>query len=114
MTKIALFQSNTGIDPAANAAALVRAIGEAAKGGATILFTPEMSGLLDRNSERASANLRNEQDDLVLAACRAAAKEHDIWVHVGSLAILAGLPRRRSLGRGQWHAGRKAWPDHLL
>ena len=89
MTGIALFQSNTGIDPAANAEALVRAISEAARGGATMLFTPEMSGLLDRNSERASANLRSEEDDKVLAACRAAAKDHDIWVHLGSLAILA-------------------------
>lgn len=88
MTRIALFQSNTGIDPAANAKALVAAIGEAARGEASMLFTPEMSGLLDRNSQRASANLRPEDHDLVLAACRDAAHEHGIWVHLGSLAIL--------------------------
>jgi len=90
MTRIALFQSNTGIDPAANGAALVAAIGEAAGGDATMLFTPEMSGLLDRDSQRAAANLRVEEEDQVLAACRAAAKEHDIWVHLGSLAVLVG------------------------
>jgi len=90
MTRIALFQSNTGIDPAANGAALVAAIGEAAEGDATMLFTPEMSGLLDRDSRRAAANLRVEEEDQVLAACRAAAKEHDIWVHLGSLAVLVG------------------------
>ena len=89
MTRIALFQSTTGIDPAASADGLVSAIAEAARGGATMLFTPEMSGLLDRNSERASGNLRSEENDTVLAACRAAAKEHDIWVHLGSLAIRA-------------------------
>jgi predicted amidohydrolase len=88
VTRIALFQSNTGIDPAANATALVEAIGEAASGGAAMLFTPEMSGLLDRDSERASANLRMEDQDIVLAACRDAAREHEIWVHLGSLAIL--------------------------
>ena len=88
MTRIALFQSNTGIEPAANAKALVDAIGEAARGEASMLFTPEMSGLLDRNSQRASANLRPEDHDLVLAACRDAAREHGIWVHLGSLAIL--------------------------
>lgn len=88
MTRIALFQSNTGIDPAANAKALVDAIGEAASGGAAMLFTPEMSGLLDRNSERAAANLRSEEQDIVLAACRDSAREHGIWVHLGSLAIL--------------------------
>jgi predicted amidohydrolase len=88
MTRIALFQSNTGIDPASNAEALIGAIAEAAAGGATMLFTPEMSGLLDRDSNRASASLREEDEDMVLAACRAAAIEHGIWVHLGSLAVL--------------------------
>jgi deaminated glutathione amidase len=87
MTKIALFQSNTGIDPEANAEALVGAIAEAAKDGAVMLFTPEMSGLLDRDTNRASAQLRTEDEDLVLAACREAARQHGIWVHLGSLAI---------------------------
>jgi predicted amidohydrolase len=88
MTRIALFQSNTGIDPAANAEALVGAIEEAAKGGATMLFTPEMSGLLDRDFQRASTNLRPEEEDQVLAACRDAAREHGIWLHLGSVAVL--------------------------
>jgi predicted amidohydrolase len=47
-----------------------------------------MSGLLDRDTERARKNLRNEDEDAVLAACRAAAKENGIWLHLGSLAIL--------------------------
>ena len=88
MTRIALFQSNTGIDPGANAERLAGAIEEAAKGGAAMLFTPEMSGLLDRDSQRASANLHTEDDDAVLAACRNAAREHGIWLHLGSIAVL--------------------------
>jgi predicted amidohydrolase len=88
VTRVALFQSNTGIDPNANADALVGAIGEAAKGEAAMLFTPEMSGLLDRDSKRAAANLHSEEDDPALAACCAAAREHGIWLHLGSLAIL--------------------------
>jgi len=58
MTRIALFQSTTGIDPAANARALLDAIEQAAAGGAEILFTPEMSGLLDRDVARAAKSLR--------------------------------------------------------
>ena len=88
MTRIALFQSNTGIDPAANADGLGKAIAEAAAGGAEILFTPEMSGLLDRDSTRAAKNLHREEEDDVLAACREAAKQHRIWLHIGSLAVL--------------------------
>ena len=88
MTRIALFQSNSGIDPEANARALLKAIDEAAAAGAEMLFTPEMSGLLDRDSERARQNLRREDDDLVLAACREAAKRNHIWLNLGSLAVL--------------------------
>jgi predicted amidohydrolase len=88
MTRIALFQSTTGIDPAANADALVRAVGDAARGGARMLFTPEMSGLLDRDSERARASLRDEDEDVTLAACRAAARDTGLWLHLGSLAVL--------------------------
>jgi len=88
MTRIALFQSTAGIDPEENARSLTQAIREAALGGAEILFTPEMSGLLDRDQQRARKNLRSEDEDLVLAACRDAAREHSIWLHLGSLAIL--------------------------
>ena len=88
MVRIALFQSTTGIDPAANADRLVAAIGEAATGGAAILFTPEMSGLLDRDTARAARNVRTEEEDAVLAACRNAAYANGIWVHLGSLAVL--------------------------
>jgi predicted amidohydrolase len=89
MTKIALFQSNTGIDPEANARALVEAIGKAADGGAEILFTPEMSGLLDRDSERAAKSLRREENDQVLAAAQEAARSNHIWVSLGSLGVLS-------------------------
>lgn len=89
MTKIALFQSNTGIDPGANARVLVDAVGQAACGGADMLFTPEMSGLLDRDSSRAATNLRRQDQDGVLAAARDAAKRHGIWLSIGSLAVLA-------------------------
>jgi predicted amidohydrolase len=88
--KIALFQAQTGIDPAANAAELARRVEEAAAADAAMLFTPEMSGLLDRDRERARAHLRAEADDPVLAAVREAAASAGLWVHLGSLALLAG------------------------
>lgn len=89
MTQIALFQSTTGIDPEANARSLEEAIAEAAGGGAEMLFTPEMSGLLDRESSRAASKLHSEGEDGVLAACRDSARRHRIWIHLGSLAVLA-------------------------
>jgi predicted amidohydrolase len=88
VTRIALFQSTSGIDPRANAAALVGAVEKASAGGAEMLFTPEMTGLLDRDSARAAKVLRSQDEDQVLAAAREAAARHRIWVHVGSLAVL--------------------------
>lgn len=98
--KIALFQAQTGIDPDANAAELVRRVREAASGGAVMLFTPEMSGLLDRDRDRAAAHLRGEADDPVLAAVRAAAAEAGIWVHLGSLALRSDNGGDKLVNRG--------------
>jgi predicted amidohydrolase len=97
--RIALYQANTGIDPAANARGLVAAVEAAAAGGAAILFTPEMSGLLDRDRARAAANLYAEAEDPVLAAVREAAARAGIWVHLGSLAV-RGEPGGRLRNRG--------------
>ena len=88
MTRIALFQSTTGIDPQANARVLADAVERAAAGGAEMLFTPEMSGLLDRDSARAAKSIRSQDEDQVLGAMREAAARHRIWLHIGSLAVL--------------------------
>jgi len=85
--KIALAQTSTGIDPAANARGLVAAIEEAGRAGAAMLFTPEMSGLLDRDRARAASNIHAEGDDPVLAAVMDASRAAGIWVHLGSLAL---------------------------
>lgn len=77
----------SGIDPRANAATIVAAIAEAARGDAAMLFTPEMSGLLDRKRERATPHIVAEGDDPVLGAARDAAAKAGIWVALGSLAI---------------------------
>ena len=90
MTRIAIFQARSGIDPTHNAEALVAAIEEAAAGGAAMLFTPEMSGLLDRDRERAASHVQHQKDDVVLQAVRDAARNAGIWVHLGSLALESG------------------------
>ena len=85
--RIAICQAQSGIDPIANAARLVGAVREAAAGGAAMLFTPEMSGMLDRDRERALGKAKIEAEDQVLAAMRSAASQAGIWVHLGSLAL---------------------------
>lgn len=85
--KIAVLQMNAGFDPAANAAVLTDAVTRAKAGGAEMLFTPEMSNMLDRNRARAAETIRQESDDGVLAAVQAAAAEAGLWVHLGSFAV---------------------------
>ena len=87
MPRVGVLQMTSGIDPAVNAAALVDAIQAAGKEGAAPLFTPEMSGLIDRDRARAGASIVGEEADIVLAAVRKAAAETGVWVHLGSLAI---------------------------
>lgn len=52
-----------------------------------MLFTPEMSGLMDRDRQRAASAIRIEADNPVLATVREAAAKAGIWVALGSLAI---------------------------
>lgn len=85
--KAAILQMTSGIDPATNASTITDAIRDAAAGGAAMLFTPEMSGLLDRDRARSSASITSEDQDKVLAAVRNAAAAAGIWVHLGSLAL---------------------------
>lgn len=85
--RAAVFQMTSGIDPAANAAAIVDAVDQAKKGGAAMLFTPEMSGLIDRDRKRAAAAIVREGDDRVLGSAREAAARAGIWVAIGSLAV---------------------------
>lgn len=87
-------QMTTGIDPMANAETLERAVADAAAGGAEILFTPEMTGMLDRDRKRGAEKIRSEHSDVVLARGRAAAADHGIWLGLGSLAV--------DTGAGKW------------
>lgn len=98
--RAAILQMTSGIDPAANATTIVDAVHAARAGGADMLFTPEMSGLLDRDRGRAAGHLASETDDSVLAAVRAAAREAGLWVHLGSLALAGARDDGRLVNRG--------------
>jgi predicted amidohydrolase len=88
---IGLVQTTTGIDPAVEARHLAESIAALAASGAQLVFTPEMSGLLDKDRKRASQNVRRAEDDGVLAAVRAAAQAHGVWVQLGGLALLSDV-----------------------
>jgi deaminated glutathione amidase len=98
--RIAVLQMTSGIDPAANAATLVSGMEDAKAGGAVMLFTPEMTGLLDRDRARAAGAIVEEGADRVLAAAREAAARLGLWVQLGSLALRPGAGEARYVNRG--------------
>lgn len=87
MPRVGVLQMTSGIDPQANARVMADAVAAAAAGGAAMVFTPEMSGLVDRKRDRAMAHVVREDEDRVLSAVREAAARAGIWVAIGSLAI---------------------------
>lgn len=82
-----LVQTNTGLDPQRNAAALAEAADRLATEGADIVFTPEMCGLLDRNTARLAAAAKPEADDPAIRALSAVARHRGIAIAIGSLAV---------------------------
>lgn len=85
--RIGLVQTTTGIDMGENAAAMRVTLGGLADAGAAIAFTPEMSGLLDRNRERLLAAAVDEAQEPTLAVAREVAAARGMWVALGSVAV---------------------------
>ena len=98
MTRVALLQMTAGIDPAQNARSIAEAAAKAARGGAAMLFTPEMSGLLDRDRARAAAHVVDEDANPV----RTLRMRYDAWGNV-----LADTAPQGLAPSGQLPTGRK-------
>jgi deaminated glutathione amidase len=90
----------SGIDPAQNAVLLGAQIAEAASNGAQIVFTPEMSGRIDSNRERARKTICSEADDPFLASMITAAKKNNVYLHIGSTPLLSETGDGRFANRG--------------
>jgi len=87
MPKIAVLQMCSGIDPGANFDTIRDAAYAARDGGATMLFTPEMSLLLDRNRTRAAAHILREDESPYVAMLANLAEDCDLMIALGSMAV---------------------------
>lgn len=90
-----LIQMTSGIDPDANLAVIDRAMADAAARGAAMAFLPEMSLLLDRDRQRSGAHIAREADSPWLPALQDMAQRHRLWLHSGSIPLLADDGQRR-------------------
>lgn len=87
MPKIAVLQMTSGVDPEANYAAIADAAGAAAGQGAAMLFTPEMSLLLDRNRTRGAAHIVPQDQSPFVPRLADLARETGVTIALGSMAV---------------------------
>ncbi len=86
--RAALIQLTVTDDPAANLEATQAFIRQAVEGGAGFVLTPEMTNCLSSSRDHQRAIFRSEETDETLSALRRTAKEHGIWLLIGSLGLL--------------------------
>jgi deaminated glutathione amidase len=91
--KVGLIQMRSGLDPAANLAAVLDLIDQAKLAGADYVLTPEMTNILAIKRDHLFANIVAEENDPTLATLREVARELAIYVHIGSLAIKASAEK---------------------
>lgn len=91
----ALIQMTSGTDPQHNLATIDRAMADAAARGAAMAFLPEMSLLLDRDRARSGAHIVREADSPWPTALQDMAQKHGLWLHSGSMPLLADDGKRR-------------------
>lgn len=93
MTRIAVLQMCSGVDPDDNTDVIVDALQRAASGSAAMLFTPEMSIALDSNRKRASGSITTEDNSPYIERLRRACSETGVWLSLGSCAVLVDEQR---------------------
>nr|WP_298896469.1 carbon-nitrogen hydrolase family protein [uncultured Altererythrobacter sp.] len=93
MPRIAVLQMTSGVDPDANYFALEAAAIEAGKGGAEILFTPEMSVLLDKDRKRAGPWIESTEPARISDRLAELSAEAGIDLAIGSMPVM-GTNRR--------------------
>jgi predicted amidohydrolase len=96
--RVALIQMRSGRTPAANLDAATKLIGEAKAAGADYVQTPEMTNILEARRDALMAAIMPEHEDRSLAAFRDLARQHQLWLHIGSLALK--ISPDRAVNRG--------------
>src|SRR5262249_6847118 len=96
--RVALIQMRSGRTPSTNLDAATKLIGEAKAGGADYVQTPEMTNILEARRDALMAAIVPEHEDPSLAAFRDLARQHRLWLHIGSLALKVSPDRAANRG----------------
>jgi predicted amidohydrolase len=85
--KIGLVQTRTPATPETARDHVLPLVREAAAAGAQLIATPEGTNLLQRDGEKLAPLLRPLEEDLVVQALRAAARELEVTILMGSALV---------------------------
>lgn len=80
----------SGLERAKNIADARALIAEAASAGAKFIATPEMTNVIDRKGGRLLETLPEESGLEEIGAFADAAKQHGVWLLIGSMAVKTG------------------------
>src|SRR5829696_5596551 len=83
-------QMRSGRDPLKNRDDAVALVRQAAAQGAHYVQTPEMTSLVERSRDALFEKIGPQERDATLAGLREVARGTGVFVHIGSLAVLAG------------------------
>ncbi|PTX57777.1 hypothetical protein C8N43_2449 [Litoreibacter ponti] len=97
--RLGILQLNVSDDPAANLSGTLDMVEQAARAGAVLIATPEVTNCVSTSRKRQIEMLRQQDDDPTLAALRQAANTHGVWLLIGSLALKTGDPDGRFANR---------------
>jgi predicted amidohydrolase len=88
--RVGLVQMCSGLEPEANIVEATRLIRRAVADGAEFVATPEMTNVIEPRRSVLWEKVREETEDLSVAAFAAVARELGIWLSAGSLALRSG------------------------
>jgi predicted amidohydrolase len=91
--KVACVQTNSARDFAPNIEAVSGFVRDAAGAGAEFILLPETANLMEPKRRLLAEKVVAEDDDPMLAACRALAAETGAWMLAGSIIVRAGADK---------------------
>ena len=91
--RVACIQINSGNDLAANLAALRQMVTEAAEGGAKFVLTPEYCLMMDGSGRVMRDGALDPDGGVVLHQLQDLARQHKVWLLIGSLTLKTGEER---------------------
>ena len=107
MTRIAVLQMTSGIDPEENFRTIERAAADAGEGGAAVLFTPEMSLLLDRDRQRGAETIGDTGYAQFSERLSKVAADTGVDIALGSMPVRSG---EKLANRAYYFSARGAEP----